>query len=183
MKDMDVFGKNNKTNKEKRINQLLESTEICEHCVLKDSLCDCEYCDEAYGKYLKANNKTEEEDLKESGFIDEEEIDDLDDLDRLYEHNNGEIVRINMWFAEGKVKPMECLDKLCAGTKLQAIPLWISEKAPYHWSFILEDSKKLSTEDLDEIKVIIEERLAELSTEGTTRLSTFMTNGYKSEYL
>lgn len=183
MRDMDVFGHNYKTNREKRINALLDRTEICEYCVLKDSLCDCEHCDEAYTKYLEVNNKTEEEDLKESGFVDKEEVEELDDLDRLYEFNEGEVLRINIWFADVGVKPIECLDRLRLGTKLQEIPLRVSEKAPWHWSFILEDNTKLSAQDITEIKVVIEKRLIELSKAGITKLSRFMTNDYKSEYL
>lgn len=183
MKQMDLFNKNEKTNREKRINSLLDNVEICKYCILEDSLCDCEHCDEAYDKYLETNDKTEEEDLKDSGFIDEEEIEELDDLDRLDKFENGELLRINIWFPEGKVKPIECLDKLRIETKLATIPIRVSEKAPWHWSFILEDAKGLTEEDLLEIKGIIEERLTKLSKDDTIKLSRVIVGNCESDYI
>lgn len=183
MKEMDLFGKDNKTNREKRITSLLGDTEICKYCILEDSLCDCEHCDESYDKYLKANNKTEEEDLKDSGFVDEEEIEELDDLDRLDEFEKGELLRINIWFPEGKVKPMDCLDRLIIGTRLSGLSMKISEKAPWHWSFILENNSQLTETELEEIKIIIEERLTSLSKDESVRLGRFTLGEYKSDYL
>lgn len=64
MKDLDMFNIANFSKyKEKRITNLLELDELCEHCRLNRS-CDCEYCDEAYSTFLTKNHKSEEEDLK-----------------------------------------------------------------------------------------------------------------------
>lgn len=176
MKDMDLFGKSEKTNREKRINSLLGDAEICNSCVLKDALCDCEHCDEA-------NNKREEEDLKDSGFVDEEEIEELDDLDRLDEFEKDELLRINIWFPEGKVKPMDCLDNISTGTKLSGLSIRISEKAPWHWSFILENSSQLAETELVELRGVIEERMTNLSKEESIKLGRFTLGNYKSDYL
>lgn len=64
MKELNVFSESNfSAYKERRITNLIELKELCKYCRLND-LCDCEYCEEAYSKYLNSNNKLEKEDLK-----------------------------------------------------------------------------------------------------------------------